>query len=55
MKRSENRRCGIEAGQHVDDRHADLHRFAVGLTGDRHQAALGLNGEIVTGPVARLP
>ena len=55
MKRSENRRGRIEAGQHVDNRHTDLHRFAVGLTRDRHQAALGLNGEVVTGPVARLP
>ena len=44
------RRRGI-AGQDVDDRDADLQRRPVCLAGYRHQAALGLDHEVVAGPL----
>ena len=53
-ERGEDRCCRMEAGQYVDDRDAHLHGLTVGLAGDRHQAALGLHGEVVTRPVTRL-
>ena len=45
---------GVEAGQHVGQRHADLLRPGAGLgvaaAGDRHQPAHALDQEIVAGP-----
>jgi hypothetical protein len=50
-QRGQDRGRGRVAGEHVDDGHADLRRRPVGLAGDRHQAALGLEDEVVAGPV----
>ena len=40
---------GEQAGEHVDERDADLLRLAVGLAGDAHQAADGLDEQVVAG------
>jgi hypothetical protein len=53
-ERSDDRRRRVEAGEHVDDRDADLHRRPVRLARDRHQAGLGLDDEVVAGSVAGL-
>jgi hypothetical protein len=38
----------------VHERHADLRRRLFGLPRDRHQSALALDDEVVTGPIAWL-
>ena len=38
-----------EAGEDVDERDADLLRLAVGLAGDAHQPAEGLDEQVVAG------
>ena len=53
-QRRRDRRRGVEAGQHVHQRHADLVGRAVLGAGDRHQAGLGLGHEVVAGPAGRL-
>ncbi len=40
----------VQAGQQVDDGHAQLHRRAVGLPRDAHQAPRRLHGEVVARP-----
>ncbi len=43
---------GVEAGELVDHGRADLGGFAVDLAGDVHEAAHGLDEEVVSGQVA---
>ena len=44
----------MQAGEHVDERDADLVRRPVLRAGDRHQPALGLGHEVVSRPAGRL-
>ncbi len=46
-QRGQDRLSGIHARGEVGYGDAELHRRALGLASDRHQAALGLDGEIV--------
>jgi hypothetical protein len=52
-QRGEHGVAGIQAGQDVGQRHADLLRagavLAVGAAGDAHQAAHALDQEVVAG------
>jgi hypothetical protein len=54
VQASQDRRRGVQPGEHVHQRHADLVRRPVLGAGDRHQAALGLCHEVVAGPPRRL-
>ncbi len=49
----QNGAAGVDAGEHVDQRHPHAHRAAAGLAvrvpGDAHHAAHGLDHEVVTG------
>ena len=47
LERGEDADRGVEAGDHVDEGDADLERLAVGLAGDAHQPAEGLDEEVV--------
>ena len=47
VQRGEDRSGGVEAGEHVHERHADLGGRAVLGAGDRHQPGLGLGDEVV--------
>ena len=38
---------GVHAADHIGDGHAHFHRLAVGLAGDGHQPAAGLDYEVV--------
>ncbi len=49
-ERGEDADGRVDARRDVGDRHADLHRVAVGLAGDRHDAALALDREVEAGP-----
>ena len=52
------RRDGVpehETGDDVDDGDPHLRRLAVGGAGDAHQAAPGLNGQVVSRPVLQRP
>ena len=53
-ERAEDPDCRVRPREHVHDRHARLHRLAFGVTGDRHQAALGLDDEVIARPVRLL-
>src|SRR5690606_4859991 len=37
---------GVQRGRHVDNGHADLHRLAVDVAGNRHDAGLALDDEV---------
>lgn len=48
VERRENRNRRVQAREDVGNSHADLHRFAIRLTGNAHEAAHRLHEEIVT-------
>ena len=54
LERREDGGRRVQTGKHVDERHADLVRLAVLGAGDRHQAALGLDDEVVAGAAGGL-
>ena len=53
FQRGEDGGCGVDAGEHIRQRHTHplraAARHAVGLAGDAHHAAHGLNHQVVTG------
>ena len=51
----QNRGGGVGAGQDIDKGDTDLHRHAVGLSGDAHQPAHALDHEIISGAVRIRP
>ena len=53
FQRGQDGGCGVDAGEHIGQRHAHALRaaagHAVGLAGDAHHAAHGLNHQVVAG------
>ena len=51
VQRRENALNGVHTGDQINESHAQAHRLALFVTRDRHEAALGLNDEVVAGTV----
>jgi hypothetical protein len=51
-QRGQDRAVGVEGRDHVDQCDADLHRSAITLAGDRHQAREALHDGVVARPLA---